>query len=184
MELNSARKIRSRAKEVGTGRPRRRPYLSSRRDFGTAWRRSLRDARFLQSELLDEDFAFAASDFADGPSFEPRCFDGAQDGGSILGGSEYDHADAHVEDLVHLISGDRAFRADQREDRKDRPGAFADDDIASGRQDARNVVHESATGDVGEAFYDECLAGSIEFLEQLLHDGAVADVNFEQFGAE
>src|SRR5688572_5235509 len=43
--------------------------------------------------LLNQNLAFAASDFADGPSFEPRCFDGAQDGGSILGGGEYRHAD-------------------------------------------------------------------------------------------
>ena len=110
--------------------------------------------------------------------------DGLQHGGGFLARHENGHADAHVENLIHFLLGHGAFLAQERKDREHRPGAFADDDIAIGREDAGDIIHEAAAGDVGEAFDDHRFAGAIELLEERLHERAVADVHFHQLSAE
>ena len=95
--------------------------------------------------------AFAFDDFADDPGLMLLGADELQDGVRLLDVDDGDHADAHVEDLVEFFFGDAAALGQQAENGQHVPGALADDDVARFGEDARDVVDETAAGDVGQA---------------------------------
>ena len=124
-----------------------------------------------QSNLGDGDIAGAFGDFSDEEAFglgEDFFGFGARD--------DEGHADAHVEDLIHLVFGDFAAFLDEAEDFGDLPGVFADGGAAIFREDAREVVEQPAAGDVGGAVEAACREGG--------HEGLVIRVDFQQFAAE
>ena len=59
-----------------------------------------------------------------------------------------DHPDSHVENLVHLLSRDSAATLDQPEYRRDLPRRCIDQSVASGREYARQIIDQAATGDM------------------------------------
>ena len=61
------------------------------------------------------------------------------------------HADAHVEDLKHLRVIHAATALDVLENRGHFPTRSLDHGVAIFREDAREIVHEAAAGDVREA---------------------------------
>ena len=91
-------------------------------------------------------------------------------------GDDEGHADAHVEDLIHLGFGDFAALLDEAENFGDLPGVFADGGAAGFGEDAGEVVEQPATGDVGGAVETACRKGG--------HEGLVIRVDFQQFSAE
>ena len=96
---------------------------------------------------LDGGVAVAGHDLADG--------DGVGDGGADrrdgVGGDDEDHADAHVEDAVHLGVLDAAALLDEAEDGGDVPRVEVDSGGDAVRQAAGDVALEAAAGDVGHA---------------------------------
>ena len=99
-----------------------------------------------QSYLGDGDIAGAFDDFSD-----LEAFGLGEDLDGFGPGDDEGHADAHVEDLIHLVFGDFAAFLDEAEDFGDLPGVFADGGAAGFREDAGEVIEQSATGDVGGA---------------------------------
>ena len=61
-----------------------------------------------------------------------------------------DHADATVEGAVHLVAGDVAGLLQPAEHRRPLPALLVDHRLGVGGQYARNVLPETAAGDVGE----------------------------------
>ncbi len=70
----------------------------------------------------------------------------------VGGRDDQDHANAHVENLIHFVGRDGTFGLDDAEDGGDFPEFAVDDGIEVAGEDAWGVVHESSTGDVGCAF--------------------------------
>ena len=64
------------------------------------------------------------------------------------------HADAHVEDLVHLGLLDAAEPLQPGEDRRHGPAATVDDNLHAGRNHAGQVLVQPAAGDVGDGMHD------------------------------
>ena len=94
-----------------------------------------------------------------------------ENGVGAVAGDDEGHADAHVEDLVVVRVRGRGLwsRMISKMGSMSRAVAFADEDVAAFGEDAGDVVHEAAAGDVGDAF-DECgVAGvwSAELLKRL-----------------
>ena len=84
-----------------------------------------------------------------------------------------DHkTDAHVEHTVHLIAIHLALTLDELENRRHFPRRTVDFRIAHLRQNARNVVRESAAGDVRHTInLDLALQQLGNRLEEALVDG-------------
>ena len=100
----------------------------------------------------DFDLAVAGGDFADGHAVESRATDDRKPFVCPVRRNKPYHADAHVEDAVHLVRVDAAGLFNEAEDR----GGVLDstrvkaDSRALGK-DSGNVVVESAAGDMGDA---------------------------------
>ncbi len=62
-----------------------------------------------------------------------------------------DHADAAVEGAIHLVTGNVAGLLQPAEHRRPLPALLVDHRLGVGRQDARDVFPEAATGDVGQS---------------------------------
>lgn len=93
-------------------------------------------------------------------------------GGDLDGGEDDDHADAHVEGVVHVMFVDLAELLDEGEEGGDGPAAFVDSDAGSGWQDAGDIVPEAATGNVSEATdVDVGVAEGLDFIEVTAVDG-------------
>ncbi len=75
------------------------------------------------------------------------------DRAGAVGGGDRHHADAAVERAQHFRLGDSAGPGEPLEHRKDRHAGKVDPHAETWRQDARNVVGQSAAGDVGERFH-------------------------------
>ena len=60
-------------------------------------------------------------------------------------GDDQNHADSHVKDLEHLFARNVAAMLNSPEDRRDLPGTGVDHRVASSRQDARQIVDQTAT---------------------------------------
>ena len=97
----------------------------------------------------------AVDDLADDPGgylgFLPEDPD---DGLGVVVGHDHHHADAHVEDPVHLLVGDVAVLLEPGEDGGQVPARLLDPDGGALGQDARRVVDQAAAGDVGDAVDD------------------------------
>ena len=68
----------------------------------------------------------------------------------VFGRDDGDHADAHVERLLHLLTSDAAALGDHREHRRGRPGAAIDLGDQSVRDDALQIAGQPAAGDMAE----------------------------------
>jgi len=64
------------------------------------------------------------------------------------------------------------------------PGTDPDEGIDAGREGSRDVVDETAAGDVGEGADDIGFAGFVEASEEGLDEGTVGDMDLEEFVAE
>ena len=107
--------------------------------------------------------------------------DGAEHAGRFLLADDYHHADAHVEDLVHLGVGNLPPGLQQPVDRQHVPCAAHDDGVAVVRQHAGDVVHKPAAGDVHEALdAPRTTRTLVDFFQQPLHERPVAHVHLEQ----
>ena len=69
---------------------------------------------------------------------------------AVLRGDDGDHANAHVEGLLHLRQGDLAHGSDGAEDLGRGPGRAVDLSGEALRDDALEVARETAAGDVAE----------------------------------
>ena len=101
--------------------------------------------------LFNSNNAFAPLDFPDQPGLKPLLSNVLQD---LLGDlRRYDdrHTNAHVEHLVKLSLRHASFRLEQTEYRWNFPGTLADEDVTILRQHARNIVHETPAGDMGQS---------------------------------
>jgi len=99
-----------------------------------------------------------------------------EDLGGLFFRDDDGHADAHVEDLIHLGFGDFAAFLDEAEEFGDLPGIFADGGAAGFGKDAGEIVEEATAGNVG---------GSVETAgRQGAHEGLVIRVDAEEFAAE
>ena len=99
-----------------------------------------------------------------------------EDLGGLFFRDDDGHADAHVEDLIHLGFGDFAAFLDEAEEFGDLPGIFADGGSAGFREDAGEIVEEATAGDVG---------GSVETADREGgHEGMVIRMDAEEFTAE
>src|SRR6266536_1005938 len=67
-------------------------------------------------------------------------------------GDNRDHADAHVEDLIHLRQIDISILLQDFENVRHTPTLRFNDGIAVFWQDARQIVDQTAAGDMGETF--------------------------------
>ena len=74
-----------------------------------------------------------------------------------FGGDGEHHADAHVEDVVHLLVVDVAGAFQDVEDGKDGPGSERDVGGEAVGDHTGDVLDETAAGDVGDALDDACL---------------------------
>ena len=99
-----------------------------------------------------------------------------EDLGGLFFRDDEGHADAHVEDLIHLVFGDFAAFLDEAEEFGDLPGVFADGGATGFREDAGEIVEEAATGDVGGSVETACREGG--------HEGLVIRVDLQQFATE
>ncbi|OLT50962.1 hypothetical protein BJF88_02370 [Cellulosimicrobium sp. CUA-896] len=101
-----------------------------------------------------------------------------------------DHADPEVERVLEVAAGHAAQIAHEAEDRRHLPARAVDDADEAGRQHARQVCREAATGDVREGVHLRGVVGRereavarvhARGLEQLLADRApeLVDVPFE-----
>src|ERR1041385_1327273 len=99
------------------------------------------------ASLLHPRLAAAAYHFANDPGpmtgrmDEPQCVICA------LVRDDYDHTDAHVEDLIKLRVRDFAFVLNQSKDWQHVPRTLANNNVAVLRQHARDIVDETAAGD-------------------------------------
>ncbi len=112
-----------------------------------------------QCYLGDGDIAGAFGDFSD-----EEAFGLGEDFFGFGGRDDEGHADAHVEDLIHLGFGDFSAFLDKAEEFGDLPGVFADGGAAGFGKDAGEVVEQPATGDVGGAVEAACWEGGHEGL--------------------
>ena len=62
------------------------------------------------------------------------------------------HSNAHVEDLIHLLSIDLSIFLQDLEDARDAPAFRFNYRVAIRRQNSRQIVDETATGDMSEPF--------------------------------
>ncbi len=99
-----------------------------------------------------------------------------EDLGGLFFRDDEGHADAHVEDLIHLVFGDFAAFLDEAKEFGDLPGILADGGAAGFGQDAGEIVEETAAGNVGGSVETACREGS--------HEGLVIRVDAEEFAAE
>ena len=88
-----------------------------------------------------------------------------------------DHADAHVEDLMKFLVLDPGRGGEQLEEGRDGPGAELDFGVEPLGQDARDIVHQAAAGDVGDAL-------DLDFGADFADVGQVECVGAQQFVAE
>src|ERR1700690_1204774 len=106
---------------------------------------------------------FAARGLIDQPGIAAAFFNVADNHGFFARFTQYlqgllrirlpddrDHPDAHIEDAVHLFVVDLAGVADELEERGWRPGRAVDHGRDILWQHARDVVVETAAGDVGK----------------------------------
>ena len=129
-------------------------------------------------------FAVAFHHFTDDPGLVPLCADEFQNIFCFFRRYDGNHADAHVEDLIKFVGRHAALLLDDFENRQHVPGTFFNDHVKRLRQHARDIVHETAAGDMREGSHLIRLAEKIEFFQQLLHQRAVADVLLQQFFAD
>ena len=91
-------------------------------------------------------FSVAVFDPAD--SFRVQDRDRAFD---VAFGHDRYHANSHVEHLIHFLAINVSFFADKLEDFRDAPAASINDSVAILRQDAWDVIDQSAARDMGKA---------------------------------
>lgn len=112
----------------------------------------------------------------------------------VSGGDDERHADAHVEDLIHLSRIDFAVFLDDLENGRNFPALGFNDGVAVLGEDAREVVHQTPAGDMGDAF-DELLrqggqerlviaVDAQEFLANRLGEARELGVHLEPHGLE
>src|SRR5207253_1479638 len=98
------------------------------------------------------------------------------------------HTNAHVEHLVKFILRHASFCLEQTEYRWSVPGTFANEDVTILRQHAWDIVHETATGDMGQSLDRHPQTGIsalwIKFMQQILDQWAVTQMNLEQFSPD
>ena len=107
---------------------------------------------------------------------------------AVLCGNNRNHANTHVEGLLHLLAGDVAELSNSLEDRARGPCCAAHVSGQAFRHDANHVASQSATGDVAESA-NLCLVHesqavlriNLGWLQQLLTEGTpeVLDVTVE-----
>ena len=99
-----------------------------------------------------------------------------EDLGGLFFRDDEGHADAHVEDLIHLVFGDFSAFLDEAEEFGDLPGILADGGAAGFGKDAGEIVEETAAGDVGGSMETARREGG--------HERLVIRVDAEEFAAE
>src|SRR5215475_6535263 len=92
-----------------------------------------------------------------------------------LRGGDDDHAYAQVESTQHVFARHVADLPHQIEDGKDGPASFFERDVDVGRQDARDVFDQSASGDVRQAL-DHAFV-----FDQPFERGQIAFMRLQQF---
>ena len=102
-----------------------------------------------RGHLEEDDFAFAADDFADDPGFLVPFGEKGDGPVGVSGRDGQGHTDAHIQGPEHLPLVDVAGPLDLPEYGRDGPGSFFDPDTVSLGDDPGDVVVEAAPGDMG-----------------------------------
>lgn len=123
-------------------------------------------------------------DATERPAVDVACGEDGKCAVDVLGCDDGDHADAHVERLLHLGALDASALRDHGEDRSGAPGSAIEFGDQALGHDAREVVGEAATGDVAERAHvglgSECqavLGVDLGGLEQFLTERAAEFVD-------
>ena len=105
----------------------------------------------MSDKNLDNSHPWLVSHFAYNGGLVPVLGENV-DGLAGLGGvHRQHHADAHVEDVEHLPVGNLAVFLKEAEDRKNLPSPFTDLYSLAFLEDPRDVLVETAAGDVGDS---------------------------------
>src|SRR5690606_5263968 len=141
------------------------------------------------SRLALQDHRGSVTGFADAADLEGATVEALQDGEGLAGVFRRhtdDHAHATVEGAQHFRIGDIALLLQPFEDGRAFPGVQVDDGLGALRQNPRQVLHDTAAGDVSNGVYLYLGAQGLDGLDvdlgghqQGRTQGAVAEGRFQ-----